>query len=194
MRLEFSASTTVLLTFKLEALDQLANIAARFPILWVAAVSVIAIALLTLACFWPSSRGGRLGRAVGTLRAGATKLFVTPKLAGRGLAYALLAQTAWSSVLAMSLLAVAPNPVPWSKMIWTLPVITSLSAVPLTFAGAGVREVAALTLFGIYGIAPSTAIAAALLTLMQKLFWAVIGSMVLWRGDQVQKPSPVLQS
>jgi hypothetical protein len=47
-------------------------------------------------------------------------------------------------VLAFNVQAVTRTSVDWAQAAWTFPVITLISCMPFTVAGAGVREVAAL--------------------------------------------------
>jgi cellulose synthase/poly-beta-1,6-N-acetylglucosamine synthase-like glycosyltransferase len=78
-------------------------------------------------------------------------------------------------------------------MLWTLPVISVASALPFNVAGVGLREGAVMALFGLYGVSPADAVAASLLTLVARLFWAALGGMLLWREQRWQsrqRPPP----
>jgi len=80
----------------------------------------------------------------------------------------------------LNLQAVSHEPVPWLRMAWTFPVITVISALPISVAGLGVRESAAFVLFGLCQVAEEDAVAAALLTATASLVWMVIGGFLLW--------------
>src|SRR5262249_46489439 len=75
---------------------------------------------------------------------------------------------------------------------WAFQVIIILSALPISFAGIGVREGAALVLLGLYGIPSATAVDASLLTLTAALFWALIGALLLWSEEARRRAPPLL--
>ena len=116
-------------------------------------------------------------------RTGVTRLFSSPSLAVPGFLFALLSQLALSAVFALNLQAVTTTPLPWGQIAWTIPVITLLSCLPFTVAGAGAREAAAIAFLSLYGISTGDAVAASLMTLLQKLTWGFIGAVVLWREE-----------
>jgi len=89
-------------------------------------------------------------------------------------------QAALSGVLALCLAAVSSEPIPWARLAWTFPLISIISALPITFAGLGVRDTAAVTLFSLYHVDPATAVAASLLAAAVSLIWAVAGAALLW--------------
>ncbi len=109
-------------------------------------------------------------------------LLASPRIALAGAGCGLLVQIALSGVLALNLQAVSQTPLPWAQLIWTLPVITIVSALPITVAGLGVREGAALMLLGYYGVSAADAVAASLLTATVSVVWALVGAVLLWRG------------
>src|SRR5205814_877912 len=67
------------------------------------------------------------------------------------------------------------------------PIISLLSALPVTVAGSGVREGASLVLLGLYGVSKEDAVAAAFLTLSVSLTWALAGALLLWRESNWQR-------
>jgi hypothetical protein len=103
-------------------------------------------------------------------------LFQRPKDGFAALGCGLLQQVSLSAVLAFNLAAVTDVPAAWARMAWCLPVIWLLSGLPVTVAGLGFREGAAVTLFGLYGVDPAHATAASLLVLPVSLVWAVVGA------------------
>jgi hypothetical protein len=145
--------------------------------------AIVAAAGLVL---WLVSRA-RLESAAGrfwrSLVSGAKRLLGSPRIALAGIGCGLLVQMALSCVLALNLQAVSQTPVPWARLIWTFPVITIVSALPITVAGLGVREGAALLLLGRYGISGADAVAASLLTATVSVAWAIGGAVVLLLGE-----------
>lgn len=156
----------------------------RLPPWWWAAV-VVLIATLLIRLGW-QKWGTSWARAWQAFRAGVRGLFSTPSLSGPGLLSALVAQTVLSSVFAFNLQAIIyaqGSPLPWSRMLWTFPAITVLSCLPFTVAGAGARELAALTLLGLYGVSTGDAVSASLVTLVQKATWGFFGALALAREE-----------
>jgi rSAM/selenodomain-associated transferase 2 len=143
--------------------------------------SVLAVGLGIV--FWRPRGENVWAQTVRAFRAGGARMILRPHLAGRGLLFAVFAQLGLSAVLAFNLQALSPAFLPWAQLGWTFPVITALSCLPFTVAGAGVREAAALAFLGLYGIPAADCVAAALLTLVQKLVWAVVGGGV-WARDE----------
>jgi uncharacterized membrane protein YbhN (UPF0104 family) len=84
-----------------------------------------------------------------------------------------------AGTLAFGLASVAPEALPWGKILWTLPVIGLAAAFPFTVAGAGAREGAAIALWSACGIPAPVAVAACLVTLTANLFWAALGGLLL---------------
>jgi hypothetical protein len=123
------------------------------------------------------------GRFWCSLVSGAKLLLGSPRIALAGVGCGVLVQMALSGVLALNLQAVSQTPVPWTRLIWTFPVITIVSALPITVAGLGVREGAALLLLGHYGISSTDAVAASLLTATVSVAWAIGGAVVLLHGE-----------
>lgn len=147
-----------------------------------------AVALLLLGLFlWKPQRESPWSRALDTFKTGARNLFRIPQLGGKAMVCSFLHQAATIGVFALSLMAVAREPLPWPQLAWTMPAVTILSCFPISIAGAGVREVAAVTLLGLYGVPPVDAVAAAMLTLVIKLLWAGVGGWVFWREHALQE-------
>ena len=116
-------------------------------------------------------------------------MVLSPRLAGSGLFAATLGHFALSAVFALNLHAVAGADLPWAKLAWTIPAITTISCLPFTVAGAGVREVAAITFLGLYSIPAGDCVAASMLTMVHKLAWAGVGAGLLWREQPLQEHS-----
>jgi hypothetical protein len=118
--------------------------------------------------------------AVAFLESG-KRLVKSPKVVLTGFFCSLLMQVAINAVLALNLQAVSHTPVPWTRLVWTFPLITAISGLPITMAGIGARDGAAIALLGWCGIAAADAEAMSLLTLFVSLLWGLVGGVVLWR-------------
>src|ERR1051325_10639529 len=119
--------------------------------------------------------------------------WAAPRSAAVGLACAFGVQLVLNVALAFNLNAVSHTPQPWSKLFWVFPVITLITTLPITVAGAGVREGASIMMLGLYGIPAEDAVAAALLSLATNLFWGAVGGLVRWREEVLfaRQPHPV---
>jgi rSAM/selenodomain-associated transferase 2 len=152
---------------------------------WVAGTIValsIAAHLLRQYFSWPAP----LGRLTRTFLSTGCQLLRRPGLALRALAFAVLSHLCISCVFFFSLLAVTHTPFSVAALFWIFPVISLVTAAPITFAGAGLREGAALFLLGLYGIPAADAVAASLLVLVTYLVWAMISGLLFWRGQMGQ--------
>lgn len=157
-----------------------------FPGVWILTALILAAAVVIALIFWRPVGESVWARTIRAFRSGGSRLILTPRVAASGLLFAMLTQLGLSLVLALNLLAVIQTPAPWAQLAWTFPVITVLSCMPFTVAGAGVREVAAITLLGLYSVPVEDCVAASLLTLFHKLAWAGIGAFVFWREESLQ--------
>lgn len=109
------------------------------------------------------------------------RLVKSPKIMLNGFICSLLMQVAVNGTLAMNLQAVSHTPIPWAQLLWTFPLITAVSGLPITFAGIGARDGAAIALLGWCGVAAADAEAMSLLTLCVSVLWGLVGGIVLWR-------------
>ena len=112
--------------------------------------------------------------AVAFLESG-KRLLKSPKVVLTGFFCSLLMQVAINAVLMLNLQAVSHAPVPWLQLVWTFPLITAISGLPITMAGIGARDGAAIALLGWCGIAAADAEAMSLLTLFVSLLWGLVG-------------------
>jgi rSAM/selenodomain-associated transferase 2 len=112
---------------------------------------------------------------------GVKRLLTQPRVAVEGTFYGFVVQGGLSFVLAINLAAITGQELNWAQLLWLFPIVQVISVMPITVAGLGVREAAAITLLGMYGVPKEEAAAAALLTLGVNLFWAMIGGVVFWR-------------
>ncbi|HEY1174189.1 MAG TPA: lysylphosphatidylglycerol synthase domain-containing protein [Verrucomicrobiae bacterium] len=150
----------------------------RFTMNWPAwpwvAMTVLILGLI--AWWWRRrQRESFLGRTATSLEEAAVQWRKNPQALLRGVLFAFILQVCFCGVMACSLQAVASEPIPWLKLAWTFPAIGFAATMPVTVAGAGVREGAAMLLFGFYGVKEAEAIAASLLTLTVYVVWALGG-------------------
>jgi hypothetical protein len=124
--------------------------------------------------------------AVAFLESG-KRLVKSPKVVLTGFFCSLLMQVLINAVLALNLQAVSHTPIPWTQLVWTFPLITAISGLPITMAGIGARDGAAIALLGWCGIAAADAEAMSLLTLFVSLLWGLVGGVVLWRESSRAK-------
>jgi uncharacterized membrane protein YbhN (UPF0104 family) len=128
------------------------------------------------------------GRAFQAWVSGLKKLAKAPHLAVWGVTLGFLVQLHLSSVLMLNLRAVNPEPLDWVVLFWTFPVISLLTALPLSISGLGIREGSAVVLLGLFGVPASAAVAASLLTLASNLSWAAGGAALLaWEEAHCRK-------
>ncbi|MDB6067458.1 MAG: hypothetical protein JWR26_3666 [Pedosphaera sp.] len=187
----------IVLSFGLAAVNgafsQLQPASLRMPPFW------MALALAFLALAWIAlRRWGKLS-AVNIMwsafKEGGKRLMKSWPATLQGLTCGFLVQLALAASLAFGLQAVSHSPVPWGRLLWTFPVISVASALPFNIAGAGLREGAVLALLGLYGVSAADAVAASLITLFARLFWAAMGGLLLWREQKWQWPQrPVPQT
>ncbi len=121
-----------------------------------------------------------LRRCALTFLEGGRRLITSPKKFLSGFGCSLLMQLAVNAAIASNLQAVSHTPIPWARLAWTFPLIMVVSGLPITFAGIGARDGAAIALLGACGIATADAEAMALLTLCTTAFWGLAGGILLW--------------
>jgi rSAM/selenodomain-associated transferase 2 len=156
----------------------------RFAVKWPAWPWVLGtIIVLGLVVWWwkRRKRESFLGRTASSLTEAARQLRHDPGAAGRGLLFGFLLQVCFCGVMACCLQAVASEPVPWLKLAWTFPAIGFAATMPVTIAGAGLREGAATLLFGLYGVDSAESAVAAMLTLLVYVVWALAGGVSFLR-------------
>jgi rSAM/selenodomain-associated transferase 2 len=166
---------------------------ATLPVPWWWIVVAGMVVLLVGAGLLRWARDSAVGKTLGAFLSAGRRLFISWPVAWQGLVCGLLVQLAFAGNLALSLQAVSHAPLPWAQLAWTFPVISVVSAIPFNVAGLGLREGAAMALLGLYGVSPADAVAASLLTLAARLFWAVLGGILLWqerRGQGLQRRVP----
>jgi rSAM/selenodomain-associated transferase 2 len=185
------AIIVALLTWGLAAIsggmDVMGKLPMQGPGFWVLAGVSLATVIGVLVIFWRPRGESAWARTLRAFRQGGGRIALSPRLAASGLFVATLGHLSLSGVFALNLLAVASVPLPWAQIAWTFPAITIISCVPFTVAGAGVREVAAVTLLGLYQVPAGDCVAAAMLTMVHKLAWAGVGAGVLWREQSWQE-------
>lgn len=131
-------------------------------------------------CLNPSFRAG-LRDFLAAMIQGLKRLLHWPRVMAGGTFFGFIVQGGLSFVLAVNLQALTQTDIHWSQVLWLFPVIQLFSTLPITVAGLGLREAAAMTLLGLYGVPKEEAAAAALLSFLVAVLWAVVGGLVLWR-------------
>lgn len=149
---------------------------------WVAAAvlggaAVVAV-LLGVARRWPDSFAGRAVRSLGR---SASWLLASKRRSGHALGCAVVTAFLFNFTQILCLRAVAGREIPVAQLLWLYQAVTMVASLPVTFAGAGLREGTAMVLLAPYGIPPATAVAGALLTLSIHITWAGVGAVLLWR-------------
>lgn len=160
--------------------EPMRNLNFDWPGNWVLVACGVAFLVLVAIVLWRPRGDSSWARAARAFRSGGARMALTPGIAVPGLLYALAAQLALSAVLAFNVQAVTKTSLDWAQAGWTFPVITLISCLPFTVAGAGVRELAALAFLAPYGVSAGECVAASLLTFFYKVAWAGVGAGVLW--------------
>lgn len=160
--------------------EPMRNLNFDWPGTWILVTCAVGFAALVALILWRPAGESSWARAARAFRSGGARMVLTPGIAVPGLVYAFGAQLALSAVLAFNVQAVTKAPLDWAQAAWTFPVITLISCMPFTVAGAGVREVAALAFLAPYGVSAGECVAASLLTFFHKVAWAGIGALSLW--------------
>ena len=138
---------------------------------------------LWLIFHWRARSDTLIGRTYNAFSTATRQLLLTPRLAAYGLFLGLVVQMISSGLMALCLRAVISVECPWLELLWTFPVIAAMVALP-SFGGLGVREAAALTILGLYGVPAADAVAGALLSLATNLTWVFIGSAIFAREER----------
>jgi rSAM/selenodomain-associated transferase 2 len=157
---------------------------------WRFGVAAAAVALLLLAVHLVCrsfDRFSPLRKISAAILANGSRLLVNPRLSMLGLFYSVLAHVCMTAVFIFCLKAVTQTSFSLAALFWVFPVISVITSAPVTFAGAGLREGAALFFLGLYGIPGADAVAASLLVLATYLVWAGIGAIVAWRGESAHE-------
>lgn len=175
------AATGVILASLAGNSDYVGWIPDRKPQFW-GALPLVLIVVLIILRFVARHRLAR--DFVTSLKTSALALMRKPSAAFAGVGCGFCVQAALSSVLALNLEAVAGEHVPWLKLAWTFPLISLMGGVPVTVAGLGTREAAAIGLLGLYGLTGETAMAASLLSLLSNIIWAVAAGALFWWQDR----------
>ncbi len=158
-----------------------ASTGARWP--WVAGAAAVALALTVLVIL-ARRPGSFLARALGSLRQSARRLLGSRRRSAQALGCALVTAFLFNLTQVLCLQAVVPGDVPWLKLFWLYHLVTIVASLPVTFAGAGLREGAAMVLLKQYDIPATAAVAGALLTLSVQVAWALVGAGLLWREQR----------
>lgn len=148
----------------------------------------VAILIIVVVSIWKFKRPESiLSKALGSLQKGFLALKNSPATGLAGVLLGMAVQVCLSSVLAFNLRACSQVVIPWSELFWVFPIVSLLTALPLTVAGIGVREGASIVLLGLFGIPASAALTASFLTLTVNFLWAFIGGLAWWFEENAHK-------
>ena len=167
--------------------ESLRRLELHLPTLWLVVTGIAVLAAGGALLLWKPASGSGWGRAWHTLRLGFHNFLSSRRQSMLGLFLAIAAQLALSGVFACLVRAVAGDSLPWLQLAWTFPVIMMLSCLPITVAGAGVREMLSLAFLGLYGVPAADCVGAAVLTFLCKITWGLIGGALLCREGAVQE-------
>jgi len=132
---------------------------------------------------WHGRGTSKFGLFLNHLRQGGALLWSNPKAALKAATAATIVHLCLSMVMVFNLKAVSMASFTWWNVLWIFPVISMVSALPVSIAGAGLREGTALLLLGLYYIPGEDAVTASLLTLGVYFSWAFVG-LVVWQREE----------
>ncbi len=104
-----------------------------------------------------------------------------PRVAVGAIGSAIMVHFCLTLVMVFCILSSTQVEYPWWQILWVFPVISMLTAIPVSISGAGVREGSTMILLGFYGIPSEKAVAAAMLTWCVQALWALGGYALLKR-------------
>lgn len=157
----------------------------RAPGPWVGwAGAGLAVVLAGLAVWMRGRPESFLARSFRSFRGSIRVLLGSKRRAGHALLCAFLTATLFNVTQVCCLQAVSAEPVPWLRLLWMYHLVTVIAALPVTVAGAGLREGSSMVLLGQYGIPGTTAVAGAMLTLSIHMTWALVGAVLLAREQR----------
>lgn len=150
---------------------------------WLIPVVVLAVVLL----IWQRKiwRHPFFANLFQSLRQSFAGIKTRPGLALGGTLLALFGQICITGILALCLKAVTQADVPWREVLWMFPVISMLASIPITVAGTGIREGAAMILLGGAGVPAEDTVAAGLLTMAIYFLWGIVGAALTWREEKI---------
>lgn len=155
---------------------------------WVLAGALgLAVAAGLLAWRQRRNREAFLSRTLRSLGGAARRLLGEWRASARALLLSLAVVLVLNLAQLCCLQAVSPGALRWTQLLWAFHVITMIASLPVSVAGAGLREGAYLVLLRAYGVDAPTAVAAAMLTLTLHAGWALIGIGLLARERRIRK-------
>lgn len=170
--------------------DFLRRLEWRFEMRWIAAALIPAGAVLALVWHQRRRREAFLSRTLRSLGGAARRLAGAWRISARALLLSLAVVLILNVAQLCCLQAVSPAPLPWTQLLWAFHVITMIASLPVSVAGAGLREGGYLLLLRAYGVDAPTAVAAAMLTLTLHAGWAAFGVALLAHERRVRKRLP----
>ena len=154
---------------------------------WWLGGGVLVTVVLAVLGWWVRRPGSFLAKSVASLGRSIGKLLDSKRRSARALGCAVATALLFNLTQILCLQAVSSEPVPVGRLFWMYQVVTMVASMPVTVAGAGLREGASMVLLGEYGISPSVAVAGSLLTLSVHLTWASVGAGLFWREYRLRR-------
>ena len=142
-----------------------------------------------------SRKKGIMGPFLESLKNHWQRVRSNPKVALGAIGSAIMVHFCLTLVMVFCILSVTHVEQPWWQILWVFPVISMLTAIPVSISGAGVREGSTMILLSFYGIPSEKAVAAAMLTWCVQALWALGGHALLkrerraWRHKSEQERS-----
>ncbi len=136
------------------------------------------VVLIAAAVFYRFRKQAFLVKTFSSLRENVQRFKREPMMMAAAVGLTVVWQAILCCILALCLRAVVDGPLPWLSIAWVFPTISVLTAIPVTFAGAGVRETAALIFLSNFGISDAEALAAGMLASFVYVIWAGVGGII----------------
>ena len=160
----------------------------RTPLLGV--LALLAVAGLSGAGLlrWRPVRFQSINRFVASLSNAFSALLKNRSVFFKSAAAAFGMHACLSVAMAVTLAAVVQRELAWSTLMWTFPVISLIAGLPVTWGGAGTREVASIVFLGFFGVKPEEAAAVSMLILALNYCWCLVGLGLWWQGEKALAP------
>jgi rSAM/selenodomain-associated transferase 2 len=166
------------------------------PVFWTTGLMVLLLGSVSGLSLWHGKGKSPLGLFMNHLRKGAAWLWEHPGTAMKATLASMAVHLCLHMVMVFNLKAVTQASFVWWDILWIFPVISIIASLPISLAGAGLREGSALVLLAFYSIPGADAVSGSLLTLGVYTSWALVG-LALWRleasrhaSSQILKENP----
>jgi len=153
------------------------------------AIGAATVVIVMIGVFYHFRENAFLIKTLGSLKQNFVRFRDAPRLMAAAIGITVAWQTILCAILALCLRAVVDEPLPWFTIAWVFPAISLITAIPVTFAGAGVRETAALVFLGAYGVSEPEALAAGMLASFIYIIWATVGGIIALMEESISSRS-----